>query len=154
MLPQPRNRFSALLAILLRLLLVILALCLPLGLESLRPEAARITVSEITIQVAPGDGAILGRAELAAPQSEWAHVRVRRDTQGRWWLANVSQARAVEVRRHGEDESLRSLTLVTGQRVWLAGKAFRGEATEPRLRVGDDTGRGWWSDGADTATLS
>lgn len=94
-----------------------------------------------------GEARILGRNELAAHQADTAHLRVRRDTSGAWWLANVSESRAVEVQRGDSEALMHSLTLVSGQHIAVGGQALAVIATAPRLVLQNAASVHWAYDG-------
>ncbi|NRR31808.1 FtsW/RodA/SpoVE family cell cycle protein [Oxalobacteraceae bacterium] len=57
----------------------------------------------IEVRLAPGQGIVLGRAELAAPQADSAHLALRRDVDGRWLVRRISTIRQLLVQGGGTD---------------------------------------------------
>lgn len=84
----------------------------------------RVRLTNISVHLAPGESRVLGRRELAAPAADAQHLRLDRDADGRWWLANVSDQRAVDIERDGNSSELRSLPLGGPQLLKVAGQAW------------------------------
>jgi len=78
---------------------------------------------------------VLGRHALGAPLADAQHVRLRRDADGAWWVANASARRALELRIDGRDVRLRSWPLAAGQVLLVAGARWQIMAVAPDLVV-------------------
>lgn len=101
----------------------------------------------IRVPLGVGEARVLGRNEIAAHQADTAHLRVRRDESGAWWMANVSENRAVEVQRGDSEALMHSLTLVSGQHIAVVGQSLEVIETAPRLILQDAAGVRWAYDG-------
>lgn len=128
----------------------LLALCALQALAVLGMPPA-FTPARISVQLAPGAGIDLGRAELAAPQADPRHLRLRRDTGGRWWVASANGMQGLRLERTGErgEERVRSgaLVLRPGQQFTLGADRYTVEAAGGALRLHDGRHR-WDYDGA------
>ncbi len=107
--------------------------------------------SQVTVTLAPGRSIELGRAELAAPQADPRHLRLRRDGAGRWFIASASGVQGLRV-EHGTGEGIRtrsgSLALQAGQRFRLGAAQYTVDsASDGLLRFGDGS-HTWEYDGA------
>lgn len=111
------------------------------------PQRAVLQSASLSLQ--PGQAAVLGRQALAAPAADVQHLRVSRNAAGAWSVQNVSPSRAVEMRRDGHDELLRSMALQSTQHLLVAGQAWwiqeRGDELVLEHR---GSGRRWLFDGA------
>ncbi|WP_296943895.1 FtsW/RodA/SpoVE family cell cycle protein [uncultured Massilia sp.] len=78
---------------------------------------------QITVTLARGAAITLGREALAAPLADDGQVRLRRDADGAWWLANAGAARLLlqdgDVRRRSG-----SVAPAAGQRFQLGAATF------------------------------
>jgi cell division protein FtsW len=101
---------------------VLTALCALQLLCLLRAPTA-YTPALIEVRLGAGETLTLGRHELAAPQADIAHLDVRRDAAGAWWLRNASPGRQLLLQRDGNDRSIGSAALATGAR-WRLGAAW------------------------------
>lgn len=125
----------------------LLLLCALQALAVLRMPAA-FSPASIVVTLAPGAGIELGRAELAAPGADPRHLRLHRDTAGRWWIASASGNQGLRLERDGEARRSGELTLHPGQQFTLGATRYTVEAAGGnRLRLRD--GRHTWDyDGA------
>lgn len=109
----------------------------------------RRLMQQADLRLLPGQQAVLGRQALAAPAADSQHLRLSRDAQGAWWLANASGHLAVELRRGPQHERLRSVALEPGQRIAAAGDRWLVQSTQPRLQLhAVQGGQVWTYDGA------
>ncbi len=69
----------------------------------------------IKVTLAPGANVTLGRHELAAPQADKTHLALRRDADGVWVLANLSQSRQL-VLQDADGERHMGSTSLQGKR--------------------------------------
>ena len=125
----------------------LLLLCALQALTLLRMPPA-FSPAAITLRLAPGAAIELGRAELAAPQAEPRHLRLRRDSAGRWWIASAGGMQGFGIERLGERSRSGALALRPGQRFTLGASAYTVElAGGGALRFSDGRQR-WDYDGA------
>lgn len=125
----------------------LLLLCALQALTLLRMPPA-FSPAAITVRLAPGAAIELGRAELAAPQADPRHLRLRRDSAGRWWIASAGGAQGFGVERLGERRRSGALALYPGQRFTLGAAAYTVQlAGGGALRFSDGRQR-WDYDGA------
>ncbi|MFC3457455.1 FtsW/RodA/SpoVE family cell cycle protein [Massilia haematophila] len=125
----------------------LLLLCALQALALLRMAPA-FSPAQVTLRLAPGAAIELGRAELAAPQAEPRHLRLRRDTAGRWWIASAGGMQGFGVERLGARSRSGTLALSPGQRFALGAVAYTVErAGGGALRFSDARQR-WDYDGA------
>lgn len=96
---------------------------------------ARQSLERVDVSLAPGETLVIGRHALGAPLADTEHVRLRRDADGAWWIANASALRALELRRDGRDVRLRSWPLAAGQVLLVAGERWQITAVAPDLVV-------------------
>lgn len=146
--------FQSVSRIALRIALVcLIALLLGAQWKTLLPISDRRFVSEIEVTLTPGGELVLGRVELGAPAADGHHVRIARDRDdGRWWLTNVAQHRAVDtVRRDGVRERMRRWPVEAGRvlavRIGQAAFAFQHGEDGTALRISDRHGNAWHYDG-------
>jgi cell division protein FtsW len=139
--PALRSRCLPLAACGLALLCALQLLCL------LRAPLA-FTPVRIDLHLQAGEALTLGRRELAAPQADSAHLAVRRDTSGAWWLHNASAGRQLVLQRDGKDRATGSATLRAGQRVRLGVASFEVTAASAQEVSFTDGAHRWHYDGA------
>lgn len=131
--PTPPPSF---LAKCLRLAFLMVCLGLVLWLHNLwQSSPPRVSPAAITLSLPPGNSLVLGRHELAAPLSELEHLRLTRETDGRWTIRNISQQRKLEIVRQGVTESPQQLLLAKGQQLRIAGHDWRVAAINPALEL-------------------
>ncbi|MGI4845294.1 MAG: FtsW/RodA/SpoVE family cell cycle protein [Janthinobacterium lividum] len=102
----------------------------------------------VTLQLAPGESLVLGRAELAAPRAASRQFSVRRDDAGRWWLRNDNPAQAAVLVRGDERLHSGSLALGVGQRLQAGAALFEILAASRDRTVLRDGRHTWEYDGA------
>lgn len=78
----------------------------------------------IAITLPAGASLTLGERELAAPQADRAHLALRRDGAGRWWVANVSGAKQLVLERDGVQQRSGAAALAPGDAFQLGGARF------------------------------
>jgi cell division protein FtsW len=102
----------------------------------------------ITIQLAPGESATLGAADLAAPRAGAAHLQFSRDAAGGWHLRNLGTARPASVQRGGSEVRLAGAPLAGATAFQAGGAVFTlGQAT-PGAIAFRHGGHAWRYDGA------
>ena len=133
-----------------RLLCAALALGLVcvLQLAALLNTPTRHLPAEITLRLAPGATATLGRAELAAPRAGARQFLIRRSVDGRWWLRNTHPAQPAVLLRGEERQPTGSLALATGQRLQLGAALFDVDQSGDGRVVLRGAGHRWEYDGA------
>ncbi|MEW6371720.1 MAG: FtsW/RodA/SpoVE family cell cycle protein [Pseudomonadota bacterium] len=125
----------------------LLLLCALQALAVLRMPPA-FSPARIAVELAPGAAVELGRAELAAPQADPRHLRLRRDAAGRWWIASASGNQGLRLERDGEARRSGELALRAGQQFVLGATRYTVEAAGgDKLRL-DDGRHTWDYDGA------
>ena len=125
----------------------LLLLCALQALAVLRMPPA-FSPARIAVELAPGAAVELGRAELAAPQADPRHLRLRRDAAGHWWIASASGNQGLRLERDGEARRSGELVLRAGQQFVLGATRYTVEATGgDKLRL-DDGRHTWDYDGA------
>lgn len=106
--------------------------------------------ASISVRLAPGESAVLGRRELAAPQADSPHIGLRRDAAGAWWLHNLSASRQVLLQSDAGERRI-------GNAALQAGQSFQVDATRFQVNVADAEagtvtfsrdGQRWTYDGA------
>jgi cell division protein FtsW len=95
----------------------------------------RQALERVEVTLALGETRVLGRHALGAPLADTQHVRLRRDADGAWWVANASALRALELRRDGRDVRLRGWPLAAGQVFLVAGERWQIVAADPVLVI-------------------
>lgn len=125
-------------------------LCALQALAVLRMPPA-FSPNQVTIRLAPGHSIELGRAELAAPQADPRHLRLRRDSAGRWLIASASGVQGLRV-EHGSGVGARTrsgaLALQAGQRFRLGAAQYTVDSTSDGLLRFGDGSHTWEYDGA------
>ncbi|WP_313176252.1 FtsW/RodA/SpoVE family cell cycle protein [Massilia sp.] len=124
-------------------------LCALQALAVLRMPSA-FSPSDITITLAPGHTIELGRAELAAPQADPRHLRLRRDSAGRWFIASASGMQGLRIEHGADGTKTRSgaLALQAGQRFQLGAAQYTVETAHDGLLRLKDGAHTWEYDGA------
>lgn len=123
--------------------------------QQLQQAPARQTVTHIELRLQPGEAAVLGRRELAAPAAADQHVQFARDGRGAWGVRNVSTHHALEAHVGGQDQLLRSWPLEVDQAVQLGHETWRvdGEGSALVLQA-LGAGRRWHFDGSTVQELT
>jgi len=126
-------------------------LCALQALAALRMPPAFFP-SQVTVTLAPGRAIELGRAELAAPQADPRHLRLRRDGAGRWFIASASGVQGLRI-EHGtgsDSQRVRSgaLALQAGQRFRLGAAQYTVDSAHDSLLRISDGSHTWEYDGA------
>lgn len=78
----------------------------------------------ISVRLAPGETITLGQRELAAPQTDRAHLSLRRDPHEGWMVRNVSPSRQVILLRDGGEQRMGSQSLGPRQSFQIDGAVF------------------------------
>jgi cell division protein FtsW len=125
-----------------------LALLCALQLLCLLRAPAAYTPARIDVRLRPAETLTLGRRELAAPQADGAHLALRRDASGAWWVHNASAGRQLVLQRDGKDRPTGSATLRAGQRLRLGAAAFEVTAANGQELSFTDGAHHWRYDGA------
>jgi cell division protein FtsW len=125
-----------------------LALLCALQLLCLLRTPAAYTPGRIEVRLRPGEALTLGRRELAAPQADSAHLALRRDASGAWWLHNASAGRQLLLQQGGKDRSTGTATLRAGQRLRLGAASFAVTAAGGQQLSFTDGAHHWRYDGA------
>jgi cell division protein FtsW len=128
-------------------LLVMLAAIIGWQWQQLLNAAPRYIPERISVELEAGALRLLGQKELAAVQAESNHIRLRRDATGAWWLANAAESHAVEIRKNGRDELLRTQVLLEGMNVTIGSLQFAVIASAPDLTLRDHNQVIWRFDG-------
>jgi len=104
--------------------------------------------AQIDLTLKKGGAITLGQIELAAPQADRAHLGVRRDAAGNWFVANASASRQLVLQRDGQDYRSGAASLVPGQSFQLGAAAFVVDAAGPGTVAFTGPGGRWRYDGA------
>jgi cell division protein FtsW len=102
----------------------------------------------ISVRLAPGQDITLGQRELAAPQTDRAHLSLRRDPQDGWMVRNVSPAKQVVLLRDGRDQRMGSQPLRTRQSFQIDGAVFNVASADAASIVFTSGDHAWRYDGA------
>ncbi|UVW26910.1 FtsW/RodA/SpoVE family cell cycle protein [Massilia sp. H6] len=125
-----------------------LGLVCALHLAALTLAPQRWLPAAITLDLRPGESAMLGRAELAAPRAGAHQFSVRRDAEGSWWLRNTNPAQGAVLRHGSARRHTGSIVLAAGQQLQVGATRFdvtqAGDGTA-QLRA---AGQRWHYDGA------
>ncbi|MCD2516468.1 FtsW/RodA/SpoVE family cell cycle protein [Massilia sp. G4R7] len=133
-----------------RLLWAALALglvCL-LQLAALLATPQRYLPTQIDLRLAPGESAVLGRAELAAPRAGPRQFLLRRDAQGSWWLRNTHPAQPAVLLRGENRQATGTLALAPGQQLQLGATPFEVLGADDERVLLRGAGHRWEYDGA------
>ena len=102
----------------------------------------------ISVTLAPGESASLGQRELAAPLADPAHLRLRRDLDGRWWVRNSSAGKQLVLERGQQKSRTGTARLRTGQQLGIGQDRFAITAADTRTVAFTGAGSSWLYDGA------
>ncbi len=102
----------------------------------------------ISVTLAPGATRELGARELAAAQADTRHIGLRRDSDGHWWLRNLSAAKQVLLQRGELAWHSGALALQEGQRVRLGAAELTVGALDTDSVTLQHAGQLWRYDGA------
>lgn len=128
-------------------LAVLAVLCGLQALALLRAPAAWLP-SAITVDLAAGENITLGQRELAAPQTDRNHISLRRDTDGNWFVRNMSAAKQVVLIRDSSEQRLGSMALQGLASFQIDGAVFDVRRTDARSVTFTRDGHEWRYDGA------
>jgi len=117
------------------------------ALAILRAPAAWQAAS-IELRLAPGENIELGAQQLAAPQADRRHLRLRRDPQQGWLVQNLSSTHQLLLQGPNTEQRSGSMALQTGQRFQISDQVFTAEATGARQLALHGAGSRWAYDGA------
>ncbi|MGZ8320978.1 MAG: FtsW/RodA/SpoVE family cell cycle protein, partial [Telluria sp.] len=129
----------------MKALLVLLCALMLLGVLRAPPAWSP---SSIALTLAPGESLVLGQRELAAPLADAAHLRVRRDAQGNWWLRNVSAGKNVLLQQGPDEWRTGTARLAKGDVFQVGGARFEVTYASPRQVAFTGIGHEWRYDGA------
>ncbi|MES2322850.1 MAG: FtsW/RodA/SpoVE family cell cycle protein [Pseudomonadota bacterium] len=127
---------------------ILLALLCALQLLALWRSPDVYSPSIVAVTLSAGQSLTLGSAELAAPQAAPAHIGLRRDAAGTWWVRNVSAGRPLILKRDGVDTRMGASTLRAGQRFRIGSALFEVGTVQPRVVTFSGAGQQWRYDGA------
>jgi cell division protein FtsW len=126
----------------------LLALLCALQLLCLWRAPAVFAPAAIDVALAPGQAVTLGRDELAAPQAAAAHLALRRDSSGHWWVRNASAGKQVILQRDGVERRMGSSALRAGQWFRIGSARFEVDSASARAIAFTGAGHAWRYDGA------
>ena len=126
----------------------LLAIVCALQLRCLVRAPAVYSPATVNITLKPGQAITLGRDELAAPRAAPAHLALRRDGAGNWWLRNASAGKQVMLQRDGFEQRMGSSTLRAGQSLQVGAAGFEVTASSPDKLSLSGGGQDWEFDGA------
>ncbi len=127
---------------------ILLALLCLLQLYCLWRVPAMWSPAAIDVRLAPGQTLTLGREALAAPQADSAHLALRRDAGGRWFIRNASAGKQVLLARAGIERRMGSARLRAGQHFRIGAARFDVSAAGARSLSFSAAGEQWHYDGA------
>ncbi|TFW31879.1 FtsW/RodA/SpoVE family cell cycle protein [Massilia horti] len=125
-----------------------LALLCALQLFCLLRAPAAFSPSRIDLTLMHGQSQTLGRLELAAPQADSAHIVVRRDASGGWWIRNTSIGRQLALRRDGVDRLTGRTSISTGMRFQIGAAVFTVDGASEHEVAFSDGAQQWRYNGA------
>ena len=102
----------------------------------------------IALTLAPGQTAVLGRDELAAPQADRGHLAIRRDADGNWWLRNLSPGKHLLLQNGAHEQDIGSVALAPAQTFRLSGERFDVTRADNDSLAFTQAGHHWRYDGA------
>ena len=102
----------------------------------------------ITVTLARGESVSLGQRELAAPLADPAHIRLRRDLDGRWWLRNTSAGKQLVLERGQQKSRTGTAVLQAGQQLGIGQQRFTVLSAGTRTVAFTGAGSRWLYDGA------
>ena len=126
----------------------LLALLCGLQLLALLRAPAAYSPAVITVTLKPGEEFVLGSRELAAPQADSEHLRLRRARDGAWWIRNASAGKQLLLRRAGHDRNTGSSLLRSGDRLQIGGARLTVDASDTRALSFSGASYRWRYDGA------
>ena len=126
----------------------VLAILCALQLLGLFRAPALWSPAVIGVTLAPGESVTLGQRELAAPWADPAHIRVRRDADGGWWLRNTSSGKQLAVEHAGESSRTGTVRPAAGQGLRIGQDQFTITAADAREIAFTGAGSAWRYDGA------
>jgi len=117
--------------------------------ETLHTASPRQTLLQADLTIPAGASVVLGRHELAAPAADSQHLRISHGATGIWSLSNLSHSKAVEVRRDGKDQLLRTAPMQSGQTFAVGSEQWTVLSIAPKFEFKQNsTGIVWAFDGA------
>lgn len=102
----------------------------------------------IGVSLARGESVTLGQRELAAPLADPAHIRLRRDADGSWWLRNASAGKQVAIERGEEKSRTGTARPAAGQVLRIGPQQFTVTFADSREVAFIGAGSTWRYDGA------
>ncbi|WP_370659680.1 FtsW/RodA/SpoVE family cell cycle protein [Massilia polaris] len=90
----------------------------------------------------------LGQRELAAPLADPAHIRLRRDADGGWWLRNTSAGKQVALERREANSRTGTARPAPGQQLRIGQEQFTLTSADSREVAFTGAGSAWRYDGA------
>ena len=126
----------------------VLALLCALQLFGLLRAPALWSPAVVGITLAPGESVTIGQRELAAPLADPAHIRLRRDGDGDWWLRNTSAAKQIALERDNAKSRTGIARPAAGQRLRIGHDLFTITSAGPREVAFTGVGSAWRYDGA------
>ena len=102
----------------------------------------------ISVRLAPGETITLGQRELAAPQTDRAHLALRRDPQDGWMVRNVSPSKQIILLRDGREQRMGSQPLRARQSFQIDGAVFNVASADAATVAFTNGGHQWRYDGA------
>ncbi|MBZ2207477.1 FtsW/RodA/SpoVE family cell cycle protein [Massilia sp. R798] len=125
-----------------------LALLCALQLLALLRAPALWTPAAIAVSLARGASVSLGQRELAAPLADPAHMRLRRDLDGRWWVRNTSAGKQLVLERGRQKSRTGTAMPKAGQQLGIGQERFNIVSADARTVVLSGAGSSWRYDGA------
>ena len=125
-----------------------LALLCALQLFGLLRAPALWSPEVIGLTFAPGESVTLGQRELAAPLADPAHIRLRRDADGDWWIRNTSAGKQVALERGEAKSRTGTVTPAAGQQLRIGQDLFTITSAGSREVAFTGAGSAWRYDGA------
>ncbi len=104
--------------------------------------------ASIDVRLAQGESIELGAQQLAAPQADQRHLRLRRDPQQGWLVQNLSSTHQLLLQRPNAEQRSGSITLQAGQTFQISDQVFTVEASGARQLALRGAGSRWLYDGA------
>jgi cell division protein FtsW len=127
---------------------VLLALLSLLQLLCLWRAPALWSPAAIEVRLAAGAALTLGREALAAPQADAAHLALRREGAGRWFIGNASAGKQLLLQRADGERRMGSTPLRAGQQFQIGAARFEVSAAGARALSFAAAGEQWQYDGA------
>ncbi len=104
--------------------------------------------ASIDVRLAQGESIELGAQQLAAPQADRRHLRLRRDPQQGWLVQNLSSTHQLLLQGPNTEQRSGSIALQAGQTFQISDQVFTVEATGARQLALRGAGSRWDYDGA------